>query len=240
MVQFNCINLSLPGYASLSACPSHSNTFFLHPILSPILPPPPPSLLHSPFPLSLGDKTMEKLSVSHTKQIAGRAGRFNTQYEKGFVTTLEPKDLAYLREMMEAEIDGITQVGLNPTADQIELFAFHLPDAPLSNLIDVFVSLSKLDDDKFFMCNMDDLKFLADTIQHIPIPIKQKYVLCCAPINNKEPFACSLFLKVARQFSNNEPITFNWFCSHLGWPLKTPETLSQLAHMETVHEICDM
>ena len=131
-------------------------------------------------------------------------------------------------------------MGLNPTADQIELFAFHLPDAPLSNLIDVFVSLSKIDDDKFFMCNLDDLKFLADTIQHIPIPIKQKYVLCCSPINNKEPFACSMFLKVARQFSNNEPITFNWFCTHLGWPLKTPETVAQLAHMETVHEVCDM
>lgn len=193
-----------------------------------------------PTLLQNGEKMMEKLTVSHTKQIAGRAGRFNSQFEAGFVTTLEPKDLDYLKEMMISEIEPINQVGLNPTADQIELFAFHLPDAALSNLIDVFVSLSKIDDDNFFMCNLDDLKFLAETIQHIPIPIKQKYVLCCAPINNKEPFACSMLLKVARQFSNSEPCTYNWFCMHLGWPLRTPKTMSQLAHMETVHEVCDM
>ena len=74
-----------------------------------------------------GEKMMERISASHTKQISGRAGRFNTQFEAGFVTTLEPKDLEYLDEMMKAEIEPISQVGLNPTADQIELFAFHLP-----------------------------------------------------------------------------------------------------------------
>jgi ATP-dependent RNA helicase SUPV3L1/SUV3 len=132
------------------------------------------------------------------------------------------------------------QVGLNPTADHIELFAFHLPDAPLSNLIDVFMSLSKLDEDKFFMCNMDDFKFLADSIQHIPIPIKQKYVLCCSPIDQKESFACSMFLKIARQFSNNEPITFAWFSRHLGLPYRIPETLHQIIHLESVFDVCDM
>ena len=58
-----------------------------------------------------GEKMMEKLTVSHSKQIAGRAGRFNTQYEKGYVTTLEAKDLDYLREMLRSDIESITQVG---------------------------------------------------------------------------------------------------------------------------------
>lgn len=31
--------------------------------------------------------------------------------------------------------DALTQAGLHPTADQIELYAYHLPNSTLSNLI---------------------------------------------------------------------------------------------------------
>ena len=43
---------------------------------------------------------------------------------------------------------------------------------------------------------MDDFKFLADLIQHIPLPLRARYVLCCSPINKKMPFVCAMFLKV--------------------------------------------
>ena len=31
--------------------------------------------------------------------------------------------------------DPVKQAGLHPTADQIEMYAYHLPDSPLSNLM---------------------------------------------------------------------------------------------------------
>lgn len=57
--------------------------------------------------------------------------------------------------------------------------------------------MSTVDDSLYFMCNMDDFKFLADMIQHVPLSLRARYVFCCAPINRKVPFVCTMFLKVS-------------------------------------------
>ncbi|KAF7987629.1 hypothetical protein HCN44_003492 [Aphidius gifuensis] len=41
--------------------------------------------------------------------------------------------------------EPITQAGLYPIADQIELYAYNLPKVQLSNLIDIFVVLCTVD-----------------------------------------------------------------------------------------------
>jgi ATP-dependent RNA helicase SUPV3L1/SUV3 len=58
------------------------------------------------------------------------------------------------------------------------------------------VILSQLDDSAFFMCNVEDVKFLADIIEHVPLALRARYVFSCAPINKKMPFVCTMFLKV--------------------------------------------
>jgi ATP-dependent RNA helicase SUPV3L1/SUV3 len=58
------------------------------------------------------------------------------------------------------------------------------------------VLLSQLDDSLFFMCNVEDVKFLADIIEHVPLPLRARYTFSCAPINKKMPFVCTMFLKV--------------------------------------------
>ena len=61
---------------------------------------------------------------------------------------------------------------------------------------DIFVSVCKVDQALYFMCGMDDFKFLADLIQHVALPLRARYVFCCAPINKRMPFVCAMFLKV--------------------------------------------
>ena len=61
---------------------------------------------------------------------------------------------------------------------------------------DIFMNLCQLDGEKYFMCNLDDFKFLADMIEHVPLSLRVRYVFCCAPIPRKQAFVCSLFLKV--------------------------------------------
>lgn len=73
--------------------------------------------------------------MSSALQIAGRAGRYGTQWDKGFVTSFKDEDLSTLRNLLSRLPDPLTQAGLHPTADQIELYAYHLPNATLSNLI---------------------------------------------------------------------------------------------------------
>lgn len=151
---------------------------------------------------------MDTISTSQALQIAGRAGRYGTQFSTGYVTTLKNEDLPTLKRLLSQHPEPINQVGLHPTAEQIELYAYHLPHANLSNLIDIFVNLSTLDDSLYFICNINDFKFLADMIQHVPLPLRARYVFCCAPINRKIPFVCSMFLKFARQYSRNEVLSF--------------------------------
>ena len=107
------------------------------------------------------------------------------------------------------------QAGLHPTFDQLEMYAYHLPAATLSNLVDIFISLSTLDDSMYTLCHLDDFKFLADMVEHIKMPLKAKYTFCCAPINRKMPFVCTMFLKMARQYSRGELISFDWLCSQV-------------------------
>uniref|UniRef100_A0A1B6MUP0 ATP-dependent RNA helicase SUV3 homolog, mitochondrial n=1 Tax=Graphocephala atropunctata TaxID=36148 RepID=A0A1B6MUP0_9HEMI len=187
-----------------------------------------------------GDKEMDIISVSQALQIAGRAGRYGTQFEKGYVTTFKHEDLPTLRNLLGQTPEPITKAGLHPTADQIELYAYHLPNSTLANLMDIFVTLSTVDNCLYFMCNVEDFKFLADMIQHVPLPLRARYVFCCAPINRKMPFVCSMFLKFARQYSKNEPLTFDWLCRNIGWPVTMPKTILDLVHLEAIFDVLDL
>ncbi|MED6273836.1 ATP-dependent RNA helicase supv3l1, mitochondrial [Characodon lateralis] len=186
-----------------------------------------------------GEKQMETISTSQALQIAGRAGRFSSIFKEGEVTTMHRDDLPVLKEILSHSVDPIETAGLHPTAEQIEMFAYQLPDATLSNLVDIFVSLSQVDG-LYFFCNIDDFKFLADMIQHIPLNLRSRYVFCTAPINKKQPFVCTSFLKFARQFSRDEPLTFDWVCRHISWPLAAPRNIKDLVHLEAVHDVLDL
>ena len=187
-----------------------------------------------------GDKEVDLISVSQSLQIAGRAGRYGTAWETGYVTTFKQEELKKLTELLQLTPDEILQAGLHPTFDQLELYAYHLPKATLSNLVDIFISLSTLDDSLYTMCHLDDFKFLADMIEHIKLPLKAKYTFCCAPINRKMPLVCTMFLKMARQYSKGELVNFDWLCSQLGWPFSPPETILDLVHLEAVHDSFDL
>ncbi|XP_069549776.1 ATP-dependent RNA helicase SUPV3L1, mitochondrial [Brachyistius frenatus] len=186
-----------------------------------------------------GEKQMETISTSQALQISGRAGRFSSKFKEGEVTTMHRDDLPVLKEILSHAIDPIETAGLHPTAEQIEMFAYHLPDATLSNLVDIFVSLSQVDG-MYFVCNIDDFKFLADMIQHIPLNLRSRYVFCTAPINRKQPFVCTSFLKFSRQFSRDEPLTFEWVCRHVSWPMAPPKNIKDLVHLEAVHDVLDL
>ena len=193
--------------------------------------------------MSTGEKgEMEKalISVSQALQIGGRAGRFQTVYDVGRVTTFRQEDLPILKDLFSQAVDPISAAGIHPTADQIEMFAYHLPDATLSNLIDIFVSMCQLDSAYYFMCNVEDFKFLADMIQHVPLPLRTRYVFCCAPINRNFAFVCTMFVKFAKMYSQNEPITMDWLCRNIDWPFDKPRNLTELVHLEQVFDVLDL
>ncbi|KAJ3228095.1 RNA helicase [Clydaea vesicula] len=80
-------------------------------------------------------KEVEPLSVSQTKQIAGRAGRFATTNSQGLVTTLDRGDYKFLKETMEKDIPELKYAGLGASLDIIEKFHFELPHLKLAELL---------------------------------------------------------------------------------------------------------
>lgn len=79
-----------------------------------------------------------------------------------------------MKDLLRQTPPDILQAGLHPSFDQIEMYAYHLPHAGLANLVDIFISLSTLDDSSYFLCHTDDFKFLANMIEHIKLPLKAK------------------------------------------------------------------
>ncbi|GIY49736.1 ATP-dependent RNA helicase SUV3 homolog, mitochondrial [Caerostris extrusa] len=187
-----------------------------------------------------GEKEVDTISPSQALQIGGRAGRYNTPFSEGFVTTFRNEDLPILKNIMSKDVENLEKAGLHPTADQVETFAHHLPHATLSNLIDIFISLCVVDTSSYFMCDTEGFKFLAEMIQHMILPVRARYVFCCAPINKKQPFVCSMFTKFAKQYSLNEPLTANKLCKMIGGPFSAPKNLTELMHQEAVFDVLDL
>ncbi len=67
-----------------------------------------------------------------------------------------------------------------------------------------------------------------------------RHTFCCAPINRRMPFVTTMFLKIVRQFSLGEVLTFDWLCHQVGWPFSPPDTIIDLVHLEAVHDVFDL
>ena len=90
------------------------------------------------------------------------------------------------------------------------------------------------------MCNIESIKFLAGILEHIPLPLRARYVFCCAPVDNKSNFVCAMFLKYARQYANNQPMTVHWLCQTLKFPFRRPNNMTELDHLLSVYDCFDL
>jgi hypothetical protein len=133
-----------------------------------------------------------QLSAGQIKQIAGRAGRYNSkiiaddmqQDLGGTVTAMSSADLEIIRQCVEMPADRlqpVNRVGLQPTADIINEFASYYPQLPLATLLDKFQEMARVDGD-YFLCQLDDAKGLADQLQPIDMPIEERFQFTMAPV----------------------------------------------------------
>ncbi|XP_052773978.1 ATP-dependent RNA helicase SUPV3L1, mitochondrial-like isoform X2 [Mya arenaria] len=186
-----------------------------------------------------GLKTNMPLTTSQALQIAGRAGRFKTRFQDGEVTTYFQKDLSVLKKIVGQERPNVTKAGLTPTVDMIESFSYLLPHASLSNLLDIFVYVAKMNE-SYFMCNLEDMKALAQVLQDIPMNMRSKFTFCVAPLKIKDGFPRIMFKKMAKLLSEGHSLNFPWLSKNLGIPFKPPRTIAELQHLQAVFNVIDI
>ncbi|CAO3620500.1 unnamed protein product [Cunninghamella echinulata] len=169
------------------------------------------------------------VSVPQLKQIAGRAGRFGTTYGSGEVTTMHPKDLSYVKDCLESPIVPLEMAGLQPPVDIFEVFALQMPNEKYSSVLQKFEDMASLDGN-YFLCNFRDHKAIADRIEHIQLPLRDRYQFVSAPVTTRNKHLMQTIEDMAEIYSNNRTLELSELVE---LPPVLPDTSD---HLETSHK----
>lgn len=140
------------------------------------------------------DETL--ISVSQGKQIAGRAGRFGTQWENGLVTTFQKEAVPTLRQYLKASPGNIESAGLSPRLEHLENFSKILPNLPLGSLLERFEQLATVSGD-YFLCNIQQQISVANMLDNVDMSFADKYIFLQAPVNIRDEVLAGMLLDFA-------------------------------------------
>jgi ATP-dependent RNA helicase SUPV3L1/SUV3 len=159
-----------------------------------------------------GDEVV-RLDHSHVKQIAGRAGRRNSQFPNGEVTCRDPRDLPYLTQCLNTNIEPLEKAGLIPTASHVEMFGEALEqyyvengstgevtEQPLHALLKDFSDMAVVKGD-FFLCRQDSMNVIAQWLKDVELEKGDKYQFTLAPISTSNPRAKEVLTRYAMKLS---------------------------------------
>eukprot|EP00127_Corallochytrium_limacisporum_P004748 Clim_evm102s172 gene=Clim_evmTU102s172 len=187
--------------------------------------------------------TMEKfdgveqtvLSVSDTKQIAGRAGRFGTAYPDGKVTTFRSKDLKTLRYLMGRDPEPIFRAGIQPTYEQVLMGHEALPNESLARILERMEAAAQVSGD-FFLCEMNSQKLIANMIQPFDMELRERYTLCLAPMDTDCGVASAQMIEIAKCVSKSTKVKIS---QALYEKISPPKNLNELNNLEITYKIMD-
>lgn len=62
------------------------------------------------------------------------------------------------------------------------------------------MDLARVDKENFFLCDMSDMKDIAATIDHIPLPLSARYAFCLAPVNLRDALCKTAIKRYAKLY----------------------------------------
>ncbi|EGZ29385.1 hypothetical protein PHYSODRAFT_537681 [Phytophthora sojae] len=182
-----------------------------------------------------GSGGMVDIPASLAKQIAGRAGRYGSDFASGEATCLLEEDLEYLKESYDEVPTPLTSAGLFPSSEQMEEFAKQLPGiTDLADLVDKYVMLARLDGD-YFMCNHQDMKDAATLLRDTELTLSDRFTFCMSPVSLRNPLARKVFLEYARAHSLGQSVKLDIYL-----PKYPPRTADALGDVEIKAKIIDL
>ena len=121
---------------------------------------------------------------------AGRAGRFNSRFDEGEVTTLEKKEHQRVRRALRSGWAGENkQGGLFPTVDQLEFLGLALKEKKSSShspslfsLLEYFEQNSQFSKN-YFLCDTKEMKYIAEVLDGLPLPFEVMFVFSLTSFN---------------------------------------------------------
>ncbi|KAL7682435.1 putative RNA helicase HrpA, mitochondrial degradasome RNA helicase subunit domain, suv3 domain 1 [Plasmopara halstedii] len=182
-----------------------------------------------------GSGGMIDIPPALARQIAGRAGRYNSDFASGEATCLLKEDLEYMKESYEEKPAPLSSAGIFPTSEQMEEFAKQLPGiSNLADLVDKYVMLARLDG-AYFMCNHQDMKDAATLLQETGLTLSDRFTFCMSPVSLRNPLARKVFLEYARAHSLGQSVKLDIYL-----PKFAPHSAEALGDVEIKAKIIDL
>lgn len=151
-------------------------------------------------------ESIVQLDHSLVKQIAGRAGRRNSPYPHGEVTTRDPFDMEHLRKCMSTEIEPIQKAGIIPTANHIGLFDELLKEygaskkeRSLHETLRKFSEMAQLRGN-FFLCRQKSFANVSKWLKDVDMPSTVKFTLCMSPVNESCPRSKRVLMRYVEMY----------------------------------------
>mmetsp|Transcript_13011 Transcript_13011/g.31873 ORF Transcript_13011/g.31873 Transcript_13011/m.31873 type:complete len:770 (-) Transcript_13011:62-2371(-) len=182
-----------------------------------------------------GEK-VRPLRTTEALQIGGRAGRFGTKFDKGFVTTLTPENLKILREIWKGSLNPVARAGLAPPKELLTEIQEARPEKSLREILEVYQKHASVGD-KYFIADLSPQQEIAQTIEDIDLQWEDRLIFLMAPIKiHKDAKVRDMF----RQFAFGTIDNYVPLDVEMNVPLdRLPRTEAQVQKLETLHEILD-
>uniref|UniRef100_A0A915MPH2 RNA helicase n=1 Tax=Meloidogyne javanica TaxID=6303 RepID=A0A915MPH2_MELJA len=153
------------------------------------------------------------------------------------VMTLLDEDSRLLGRLMNEPIQPIAQAGISPSFEAIELFSLHLPHCSLSQLLDIFASISSVSED-YFSCSHARIREMAILIEHIPLSLRDRYTFCLCPVNNNgTSFLSTAYIMIVKKYSEGNAITIQFIKHLVMGEMRLADNLDRLRILGDVYDI---
>ncbi|CAH8317166.1 unnamed protein product [Eruca vesicaria subsp. sativa] len=177
------------------------------------------------------------LTVSEIKQIAGRAGRFRSQFPVGEVTCLYKEDLPLLHSSLKSPSPIIERAGLFPTYDLLSRYSQAHPKLGLYKILEHFVENAKLSSN-YFISNVEDMMKAAALVDELPLKLQDKYLFVVSPVDINDEISGRGFAQFAQNYSKTRVVRLREILSDD--TVKVPRTPTELKELESIHKVLDL
>jgi len=148
-----------------------------------------------------------RLTMPEIKQIGGRAGRYNSEFNHGWVTAMySMEDLQYIKENFTGTLPAMEKARLSPSSEHLLLFCQKFPHIPFSTYLRNLQERCKMDR-RYEMVNIDDMVEVAENIDDYEIDPYARIMLCFAPFSlTRFSSHATLLRHYADKLTEEEPI----------------------------------
>ncbi|KAL5098648.1 hypothetical protein RYX36_002975 [Vicia faba] len=177
---------------------------------------------------------MRDLTVPEIKQIAGRAGRYGSNFPQGEVTCMYAEDLPLLHSSLDSPSPILERAGLLPSFDLLYMYSQLHPQTGFYQVLEHFIDNAKLSE-KYFFVNCEQVLQVAAVIDEFPLGLRDKYLFCIRYIHILSENSIFMF---AENYAKKGLVRLREIFTP--GTLKVPKTPSALKDLESIHKVLDL